>query len=180
VRPAILRVLSLVFVSTSLLAVRPAASGQADSSSLASRLLGTWRLVSLGSIRPDGALEPDPDLGPHAIGYLMYDATAHMCVSLANPNHPRWADPQKPTTAERVHSFDAMFAYCGTYEVQEEKSRVTHRPEMASWPHYIGSDQVRNIRMEGDRLILSERETVPNGEPRDYQITWERVKARDH
>jgi len=51
---------------------------------------------------------------------------------------------------------------------------------MCSWPHYIGSDQIRNIRMEGNRRILSERETVPNGEPRDYQITWERVAKRDH
>jgi hypothetical protein len=59
----------------------------------------------------------------------MYDPTGPMCESLANPNHPRWADPQKPTTAERLHSFDAMFAYCGTYELQEEKSRVIHRPE---------------------------------------------------
>jgi len=119
--------------------------------------------------------QPDPDLGPHAIGYLMYDPTGPMCESLANPNHPRWADPQKPTTAERLHSFDAMFAYCGTYELQEEKSRVIHRPEMASWPRYIGSDRVRNIRMEGDCLILSERETVPGRESRDYEITWKRV-----
>jgi len=46
---------------------------------------------------------------------------------------------------------------------------------MASWPRYIGSDRVRNIRMEGDRLILSERETVPGRESRDYEITWKRV-----
>jgi Lipocalin-like domain len=147
VRPTIL--LSLVLVLTNLLPASFAASRQADSS-LESRLLATWRLVSIGSIRPDGTLEPDPDLGPHAIGYLMYDATGHMCVSLANPNHPRWADPQKPTTAERLQSYDAMFAHCATYEVQEKESRVIHRPEMASWPHYIGSDQVRNIRMEGN------------------------------
>ncbi len=66
----------------------------------------------------------------------------------------------------------------GTYEVQEKQRRVIHRPEMASWPHYIGTDQFRNIRMEGDRLILSEKETPPNGEPHEYQITWVRVKKQ--
>ena len=73
---------SLVFAFTSLLAV-PTASSQANSASpLESRLFGTWRLVSVGSIRADGMLEPDPDLGPRAIGYLMYDPTrTHVCVT---------------------------------------------------------------------------------------------------
>jgi hypothetical protein len=153
----------------------PGASAQKSATNLAGRLIGTWRLVSIGSLRKDGSLEPVPDLGPHATGYLMYDTTGHMCVSLANPNHPRWTNSEKPTDAERLRSYAAMFAYCGTYEVQEREQRVIHRPEMASWPHYIGSDQFRNIRMEGDRLILSEKETTPNGQPVDYQITWQRV-----
>jgi hypothetical protein len=133
----------------------PSSSQTKPGAPLARQLLGTWRLISIGSIRPDGSLEPVPELGPRAIGYLMYDTTGHMCVSLASPDHPRWANPEKPTEAERLHSFDVMFAYCGTYEVQEKESRVIHRPEMASWPHYVGTDQFRNIRMQGDRLILS-------------------------
>jgi len=68
-----------------------------------------------------------------------------------------------------------MEAYCGTYEVREKEGQVIHRPELAEWPHYIGSDQVRNFRLEGGRLILSLEETPPNGERRRYQITWERV-----
>jgi hypothetical protein len=153
----------------------PSSSQTKSAVPLAGRLLGTWRLISIGSFRPDGTFEPEPELGPHPIGYLMYDSTGHMCVSLANPNHPRWANPEKPTEAERLHSFDVMFAYCGTYEVQEKEQRVIHRPEMASWPHYVGTDQFRNIRMEGNRLILSDKETPPNGEPHEYFITWERV-----
>ena len=132
---------------------RPSSSSPGSKLPLARRLLETWRLISIGTIRPDGTLESLPDLGPHATGYLMYDTTGHMCVSLASPNHPRWANPDKPTEAERLRSFDAMFAYCGTYEVQENEHRVIHRPEMSSWPHYIGSDQFRDIRMKGDRLF---------------------------
>jgi hypothetical protein len=140
------------------------------------RLTGTWRLVSAGTFRPDGALEPYPEYGPHPVGYLMYDPTGHMCVSLANPNHPHWANPEKPTDAEKLRSYDVFFAYCGTYEVREQENRVIHRPEMGSWPHYIGTDQNRNFRLEKDRLILSDEETPPGGERRRYQITWERVK----
>jgi lipocalin-like protein len=141
------------------------------------RLIGTWRVVSAGTLRSDGKLEPFPEYGPNPLGYLIYDTTGHMCVSLANPNHPHWANPEKPTDAERLRSYDAFFAYCGSYEVREKESLVIHRPEMGSWPHYIGTDQPRHFTLEGDRLILSDEETPPGGERRRYQITWERVRS---
>jgi len=68
-----------------------------------------------------------------------------------------------------------MGAYCGTYEVREKEHQVIHRPELAEWPHYIGSDQVRNFRFEGDSLIFSADETRPGGGRSQYAITWKRV-----
>jgi hypothetical protein len=50
------------------------------------RLIGTWRLVSAENVQPDGSSQRFPEYGPHPIGYLMYDSTGHMCVTLANPN----------------------------------------------------------------------------------------------
>lgn len=151
------------------------AAPQPQSASARDHLMGTWRLISAGTFLPDGSLEPYAEYGPHPLGYLMYDPTGHMCVSLSNPNHPHWIDPEKPTDAEKLRSYDAFFAYCGTYEVREKESRVIHRPEVGSWPHYIGTDQSRNFRFEGNRLYLSDEETPPGGERRRYQITWERV-----
>ena len=139
------------------------------------RVTGTWQLMSAGTFRRDGSFEPFPEYGPNAIGYLMYDSTGHMCASLANPNHPHWVNAEKPTDAEKVRSYDAFFAYCGTYEIREKEGRIIHRPEMGSWPHYVGTDQNRNFRLEGNRLSLSAEETPPNGEHRRYQITWQRV-----
>ena len=143
--------------------------------SVRDRVIGTWQLVSAGTFRSDGSFEPYPEYGPNARGYLMYDSTGHMCVSLANPNHPHWANAEKPTDAEKVRSYDAFFAYCGTYEIREKEGRIIHRPEMGSWPHYVGTDQNRKFRLEGNRFILSAEETPPNGEHRQYQITWQRV-----
>ncbi len=107
-------------------------------------LIGTWRLVSAGTLRSDSTFEPFPE--------------------------------GKAPDAEKLRSYDAFFAYCGTYEVRERENRVIHRPEMGSYPHDIRTDQNRNFRLEGDRLILSEEETPPNGERRRYQITWERIR----
>ena len=83
---------------------------------------------------------------------------------------------EKPTDAEKIESFRVMFAYCGTYEMQEKEHRVIHRPEMASWPHYVGTDQSRPYRLEGNRLILSGHETAPGDGSQRYRITWERVE----
>lgn len=171
-----IRILAFALLSLPLLAQLPAGASKAAEPSAASRLLGTWRLVSAGNISKDGKFEPFAEYGPHPIGYLMYDATGHMCVSLANPDHPRWADAEKPTDAEKLQSYRVMFAYCGTYEVREKENRVIHRPEMASWPQYVGTDQSRPYRLEGNRLILADHETAPEGQPSAYRITWERVE----
>jgi hypothetical protein len=154
---------------------RVTTTGQDENSRLSvrERLLGTWKLVSDFEIRPDGSRRPE--YGPNPLGYLMYDKTGHMCVTLANANAPRWADPAKPTDQERVLTHKSMEAYCGTFEVRESADQVIHRPELAEWPHYIGSDQVRHYRFEGDRLVLSLQEIVPDGERYAYEITWRRV-----
>jgi hypothetical protein len=41
----------------------PNSSPTKTAAPLAHQLLGTWRLISIGSIRPDGTLEPVPELG---------------------------------------------------------------------------------------------------------------------
>ena len=151
----------------------------AGSAGARKRLIGAWRLISAGTFRPDGTFDSFPEYGPNPIGYLMYDTTGHMCVSLSNPNHPHWANPEKPTDAERLRSFDVFFAYCGSYEVREKDGLVIHRPEVSSWPHYIGTDQNRHFRLEGNRLILSDEETPPGGERLRYRIIWERVGGGD-
>lgn len=159
-----------------LLPLEHSSATKPNATSPASTIIGTWRLISAGNTPKDGTFEPFAEYGPHPIGYLMYDSTGHMCVSLANPNHPRWANPEKPTDAEKLESYRVMYAYCGTYELQEKEHRIIHRPEMASWPHYVGTDQIRPYQLEGNRLILSGRETAPDGEPGGYRITWERVE----
>jgi hypothetical protein len=144
----------------------------------ATPFVGTWRVVSAGDVRPDGSLQPFREYGPNPLGYLMYDATGHMCATLANPNHPRWADPSKPTQAELARAGEAVFAYCGSYEVREKEGRVMHRPEFSSWPAYVGTDQPRNYRFEGDLLILFGEVTGANGKPSAYRITWQRVSPK--
>jgi len=142
------------------------------------RLLGTWRVLTAGTLGPGGSLEPFPEYGPHPLGYLMYDATGHMCVTLASPDHPLWTDANKPTQAELARAGQAVFAYCGTYQVRENECRIIHRPEFSSSPSYVGTDQSRNYRLEGDTLTLSAEEPDANGQTSRYRIIWQRVSQK--
>ena len=138
----------------------------AQSSSLAAptvaQLVGTWRVVSVEVTTKDGTVKPDDRFGPHARGYIMYEPDGHMCAEVMNPDRPAWKNPDKPTEEEKITAFDGFIAYCGTYKLDAEHSTVTHYPEVAWNPPYVGSTQPRPFRIEGKRLIITPASTETN------------------
>ncbi|HWR36194.1 MAG TPA: lipocalin-like domain-containing protein [Clostridia bacterium] len=136
--------------------------------------IGTWKLVSSMETLADGTVRPY-GFGPNAVGYLMYDATAHMCAQVVNPDRPRWRNPEKPTPEEVKTAFDGFGGYCGTYSVDEKASTATHLPEVPFDPNIVGQPKPRTYRFDGDRLIYSGSESGEQGETR-WEMVWERVR----
>ena len=63
-------------------------------------------------------------------------------------------------------------SYCGNYTF--DGTRLVTRVDAASDPSRIGSDQVRGVRFEDGRMILSPPRGT--GETAEYrEITWERI-----
>jgi hypothetical protein len=56
------------------------------------------------------------------------------------------------TDAERAQALVSMIAYTGRYRV--ENGQVITRVEAAWNEGWVGGEQVRNIRFEGDRLYI--------------------------
>lgn len=139
------------------------------------RIVGTWKLVSMEETMKDGTTRPFPAFGAHATGFLMYQANGYMCAQVMNPDHPKWADPAQPTAAEKAAAADSTFAYCGPYELDVKQAWITHLPEVATNPGYVGSRQVRPYRLEGNRLILSDVEKDDPAVAR-WKIVWEKVQ----
>ena len=55
-------------------------------------IAGTWRLVETRQRMADGATRPDPDLGAHPFGYMMYDSAGRVFTGLSRlplPATPR-------------------------------------------------------------------------------------------
>jgi hypothetical protein len=149
-----------------------AASSLAQSPTVA-QLVGTWQLVSIEDTK-GGKPGPSAQFGPHAKGFLMYEADGHMCATIVNGDRPAWKDAAKPTDAEKIVYYDTLIDYCGTFKLNSAASTVTHYPSIAWTPQYVGSTQPRPFKLEGNRLIITVTEGM--GEVQKRVLVWERAK----
>jgi hypothetical protein len=136
------------------------------------QIVGTWALVSV--VYEDvGTRERTPVYGEHPRG-----------IQIATPEG-RWlalmtaegrAIPQ--TDADRAQALKSMIAYTGRYRV--ENGQVITKVEAAWNEAWVGGEQVRNIRFEGDRLYI-ESSPMPHPNINDKTVrvivVWQREKT---
>jgi len=108
-----------------------AGAAAAQTPGLASRLIGHWSLVSvtIGDQQPYGASPK---------GSLFFDAGGHYSVIVAGARNGGGA-----------------IAYFGEYTVDDAASAVTLHVDGGSRAAAAGRDEKRLVRLDGDRLALS-------------------------
>jgi hypothetical protein len=133
-------------------------------------LTGTWELLDFISRDPDGT-ETAP-FG-NAVGRLMYDADGHMAGQIMQPD--RAVVGRGEDAPERARdAVNGYIAYFGTYVIHDDEAMVTHRVTGALNPAIVGSDQVRRMRLEGDRLVLEADFRTSRGIV-VQTLTWRRI-----
>jgi len=147
---------AILFLSAALLSAFSATDDDRSAANrLATQLVGTWQIVKFVDTDPSGkATYP---YGEHPAGFLIYDSTGHMSVQgMRVPATPAFAsgDDEKGTEAEVRSAYDGYVAYFGTYRVDENKSVVTHIVEGSLHPSYIGTEQSRPFKLNGDVLVI--------------------------
>jgi hypothetical protein len=148
-----------------------------DSPTTAASFLGVWKLLRIEVRQPDGHITPDPDLGPHPIGYIFYDSSGHMGVQIMNPDRPKWKSDGEPTLEEARTSVTGYTAYSGTYDVHESEGYIVHHTEIGLDPNGVGRERKRKFRMVGGQLYLTPPPfKSPTGEMLDETLVWERVR----
>jgi Lipocalin-like domain len=136
---------------------------------LAARLVGTWRLVSYETV--DEAGRRSQPYGA-AVGRLTYDRDGNMTGQVMRPN--RAPVSLGDGNAQQVRAaYIGYIAYFGTYEVARDGESVVHRVEGSLNPAWVGGNQVRQMRFDGDRLILEATVEKAGGLVR-HVLTWER------
>jgi Lipocalin-like domain len=115
---------------------------------VAERILGNWRMTSW-RIEDLASGETRDALGPNPQGYITYTPDGRVMVLVLKADRIRPA-ALVPTAEEKLALYDSMFAYAGTYAVDAEK--VVHHIDMSWNQSWTGTNQIRFLRLQGDRL----------------------------
>ena len=144
---------------------------------LASALIGAWRLESTVQRFADGTVRPSPLYGPDGVGYLIYSPSGQMCAVLADPHRELWISPDEPTQEELQSIHTHFIAYCGRYEVLDQESVVLHHIELHVTPNNIGTIAARRVSFEGSRLTLQPLDDELPAGMLEYTLRWVRFDA---
>ena len=140
---------------------------------MAAAVVGTWRLKRWETRAADGRISYP--LGPDAVGYLSYTPGGHMAVSLMRAERATFAgdDLLGGTPEERAAAAAGYVSYCGRYELRD--GAVVHHVELSLFPNWVGVDQVRFGRVEGDELTITTGALRIGGESVSC-LVWERAE----
>ena len=125
-------------------------------------VFGTWRLVRVVTTGPDGEPLPPGFGGAKAMGRVVLGADGRMMAMTADG---RTSIPEGET---REYS-----TYTGNYTF-DGKQLVT-RVDAASDPARIGSDQVRDVRFEGNYMVLRPPLRAYGGTMQQRELYWEKI-----
>lgn len=143
------------------------------STALQQKLVGTWRMLSWKRRVVASGDESDA-LGPSPFGYINYAPDGRLMVFVLKSGRPR-PRGQTPTAEEKIALFETLFAYVGSYAVEE--GRVIHKVD-GSWNElWTGTTQTRLLSFEDGRLVYLTPETVDpmDGQLCVYRVVFERA-----
>ena len=133
------------------------------------RLIGSWRLVSYETIDVAGRKgRPYRD----AVGRISYDENGNMAGQVMRPDRPHVGGGDAQAQQARS-AYVGYIAYFGTYEVAADGRSVVHHVEGALNPAWVGGDQVRSLRFDGEHLVLSAEMRKDDGVV-THVLTWQR------
>jgi Lipocalin-like domain len=141
----------------------------ASDAELRRQIIGTWKLVSV-NYEDQATKERTPIYGAHPKGVQIATAQGRWLALMTAEGR---AVPQ--TDAERAQALKSMIAYTGRYRV--ENGSVITKVEAAWNEGWVGGEQVRKIRFEGERLYIeSPPMPHPNIDGRIVRVivVWER------
>lgn len=139
------------------------------------KFAGTWALDSFVARSENG--EEFRPWGEHPAGRIIYTESGQMAVVMTQPDRPKFASalPFGGTPEEVRAAFENMEAYAGTFEVNEAEGLVTHHTAVCRMPNWEGTTQVRQFKLEGDRLSLTTPPVQIDGKNWRFTFAWHRV-----
>jgi hypothetical protein len=139
-------------------------------------IVGTWDLVSITTETTDTGEVAQP-YGEHPHGRLAYTPGGHMMATLTSEGRKQIGANRFAGSAEdQAEAYKTVSAYAGTYTVTD--TGVIHHVEVASIQSWVGSDQERFTKLEGDTLTIKSPPlfSPPDGKRRVIALVWQRIE----
>jgi hypothetical protein len=131
----------LVFLGLFVIAVQPSFADDRE------KILGLWRLVSWETEFQETG-EREAVMGKNPTGYVLFSPEGRFWAIVTGEGREA-----PKTDQDRAELFKSMTAYSGKYRLEGDKFIVTVD---VSWnPAYLGAEQVRFFRIDGDRLQVT-------------------------
>jgi hypothetical protein len=118
----------------------------------AETLQGRWKLVAAEDIRADGSVARRP-WGAHPIGHIV--VTGGSCyVQIMSSDTPDFSR-STPSANEQMKTslLSSYIAYTGPCTFDDGAGKTTMKVEAAWRPDYVGTEQTRYYRFEGNRML---------------------------
>jgi hypothetical protein len=129
------------------------------------RLLGEWTLVKYEVFAENGEARP----GNYDVARINY-GEREMSAHLLRTGGPKEAPITEPS---RAAAYQRYLGYFGPYTIDTARQTVTHHVAGSSFPHWIGSEQVRHYAFTpSGQLTLS----LKSGERVTQTLTWEKTR----
>lgn len=136
------------------------------------QIQGVWKLVSY-EVEIQSTGQKEFPMGQKPTGYVTFTADGRVFFVLTG-------DGRKPakTDQERAALLGSLVAYTGTYRLEADKW-IT-KVEVAWNPEWVGTEQARSYKVDGDRLqVLTPWRLMPNWPDKGMTrsiVTFERPK----
>ena len=133
---------------------------------------GVWKLVAY-EVEFQATGQKEPVMGERPTGYVVFIPEGRVWFVLTGEGRK----PAK-TVQERADLLSTLIAYTGTYRV--EGDRWITKVDVAWNPEWVGTEQSRSFKVEGNRLqVLTPWRIMPNWADKGMSrsiVTFEREK----
>ena len=135
------------------------------------QIVGVWKL-QMYNVEFQNTGETKAPFGANPNGYIIFTPDGRMMAILTAEGRKA---PQ--TDADRVEAFRSMAAYSGIYRLEED--RWTTMVDITWNEAWIGTEQVRFYRVEGDTLTVTtawRSNVIFNGRVTRSTLTWAKMR----
>ena len=148
---------------------------QQNNKPLSQELTGTWALVSVDNIYPDGSrIHP---YGDNPQGLLMFDVRGNYAIQIYKALRPQVAsgDKNKSTPEENTAMVQGSNAHFGSYLVDEQSKTIIFNIVHASFPNWEGTVQKRSYTYTGNQIKYVVTHTTQGGQAVIAEVAWRRL-----